>query len=106
MQQKVQELFEEIRLAPQVDMPLLDIVGSGSQGYRPRKAIYTDVLSKLRTVMIERMVKPEEVRTTPSGDFYRELKRLFNRYWWWKTTKVKSYGNLSKKVIPLCYTRV
>lgn len=32
-----------------------------NQGYRPRKARYVDVLSSLRVVMIERMVKPEEV---------------------------------------------
>ncbi|SAM02651.1 hypothetical protein [Absidia glauca] len=72
--QLVQELFEEIRLAPQTDMPLLDLSGSGSQGYRPRKAIYTDILSNLRTVMIERMVKPEEVLVVENdeGEIVRE----------------------------------
>jgi hypothetical protein len=49
-------------MMPQPDMSLLDL--SNAQGYRPRKVIYTDILSNLRTVMIERMVKPEEVSRT------------------------------------------
>ncbi|CAO3597587.1 unnamed protein product [Absidia cylindrospora] len=70
--QLVQELFEEIRLMPQSDMPLLDL--SANQGYRPRKALYTDILSNLRTVMIERMVKPEEVLVVENdeGEIVRE----------------------------------
>lgn len=55
----MQELFEEIRMMPQPDMSLLDL--PNTQGYRPRKVLYTDILSNLRNVMIERMVKPEEV---------------------------------------------
>ncbi|KAI8098786.1 nuclear export factor CRM1 [Halteromyces radiatus] len=70
--QLVQELFEEIHQMPQMDMPLLDL--SGNQGYRPRKALYTDILSNLRTVMIERMVKPEEVLVVENdeGEIVRE----------------------------------
>lgn len=45
---------------PQMEVPLLDLGVSGNQ-YRPRKVLYAEVLSNLRVVMIERMVKPEEV---------------------------------------------
>lgn len=35
---------------------------NGGNGVGLRKAIYSDVLSNLRLVVVERMVKPEEVR--------------------------------------------
>ncbi|CAO3600764.1 unnamed protein product [Absidia cylindrospora] len=68
----VQDLFEEMRATPQMEMPLLDL--AQAQGYRPRKVMYTDILSSLRTVMIERMVKPEEVLVVENdeGEIVRE----------------------------------
>lgn len=76
----VQELFEEMQSLPITDMnPLLSmnqmipggIAGGGGAlhpnmhaNYPLRKHLYTDVLSNLRQVMIERMVKPEEVGRT------------------------------------------
>ncbi|KAF7731603.1 Karyopherin transporter [Apophysomyces ossiformis] len=78
--QLVQELFEEVRQMPQVDMPLLDLSGGGQmggamQGHRPRKVLYVTVLSNLRVVMIERMVKPEEVLVVENdeGEIVREF---------------------------------
>jgi exportin-1 len=73
----VAELYEEMQSLPIGDMnPLLGamsmsggIVGGGGAvhpsmhaNFPLRKHLYTDVLSNLRQVMIERMVKPEEVR--------------------------------------------
>ncbi|CAO3607736.1 unnamed protein product [Cunninghamella blakesleeana] len=71
--QLVQELFEEIRQMPQMEVPLLDLGVSGNQ-YRPRKVLYAEVLSNLRVVMIERMVKPEEVLVVENdeGEIVRE----------------------------------
>jgi exportin-1 len=54
----VQDLFEEALTMAQPTGALLSM-----NGYKPasRKDIYVDVLSNLRVVMIECMVKPEEV---------------------------------------------
>ena len=65
----VSELYEEIQSLPIGDSGLLmglSLGGSGSaqnmlNGMSLRKNIYSDVLSNLRLVVIERMVKPEEV---------------------------------------------
>jgi exportin-1 len=73
----VQELFEEMQSLPITDMnPLLNMgqmipgaLAGGAGAVHPnmhasyplRKHLYTNVLSNLRQVMIERMVKPEEV---------------------------------------------
>ncbi|KAI7862138.1 nuclear export factor CRM1 [Spinellus fusiger] len=82
--QLVQELFEEVRTlgnadVPSMEMPLLDL-GAGlnamqNAGHRSRKAIYLNVLSNLRIVMIERMVKPEEVLVVENdeGEIVREF---------------------------------
>ncbi|KAG2216466.1 hypothetical protein INT45_011936 [Circinella minor] len=76
--QLVQELFEEVRSMPQPEH-LLELnagpMGGGLHGYRPRKLIYVDVLSSLRVVMIERMVKPEEVLVVENdeGEIVREF---------------------------------
>lgn len=67
----VSELYEEIQNLPIGDSGLLmglSLGGaSGAQslmtGMSLRKNIYSDVLSNLRLVVIEKMVKPEEVRT-------------------------------------------
>ncbi|ORX53573.1 nuclear export factor CRM1 [Hesseltinella vesiculosa] len=70
----VQGLFEEARQMPHMDVPLLDLSIAGGQSYRPRKIIYGEVLSNLRVVMIERMVKPEEVLVVENdeGEIVRE----------------------------------
>jgi exportin-1 len=63
----VAELYEEIQSLPIGDSGLLMglSLGGSSQsmlnGMALRKNIYSDVLSNLRLVVIERMVKPEEV---------------------------------------------
>ena len=64
----VSELYEEIQSLPIGDSGLLMglSLGGGSQsmlnGMNLRKNTYSDVLSNLRLVVIEKMVKPEEVR--------------------------------------------
>jgi len=66
----VAELYEEIQSLPIGESGLLmglSLGGSGGaqnmlNGMALRKNIYSDVLSNLRLVVIERMVKPEEVR--------------------------------------------
>lgn len=72
--QLVAELYEEIQSLPIADInPLINLnIGmSGSMngaqglalnGIQLRKNVYSDILSNLRLVMIEKMVKPEEVR--------------------------------------------
>ena len=65
----VAELYEEIQSLPIGESGLLmglSLGGSGGSqsmlnGISLRKNIYGDVLSNLRLVVIERMVKPEEV---------------------------------------------
>jgi len=67
----VAELYEEIQSLPIGESGLLmglSLGGSGGaqnmlNGMALRKNIYSDVLSNLRLVVIERMVKPEEVCT-------------------------------------------
>ena len=62
----VAELYEEIQSLPLGDSGLLmglNIGNAPAMGGVPlRKDIYADVLSNLRLVIIEKMVKPEEVR--------------------------------------------
>jgi exportin-1 len=78
----VQELFEEMQSLPITDMsPLLNMgqmipgpLAGGTGAVHPgvhasyplRKHKYTTILSNLRQVMIERMVKPEEVSYPPT----------------------------------------
>jgi exportin-1 len=66
----VSELYEEIQNLPINDInPLMNLnlgsFGAGSSlginGVPLRKNTYSDILSNLRLVMIEKMVKPEEV---------------------------------------------
>ncbi|KAI8854398.1 CRM1 C terminal-domain-containing protein [Chytridium lagenaria] len=77
----VAELYEEIQQIPSMEVPLLNLGGMGSNAMQPalssfalRKHIYSDILSSLRLVMIERMVKPEEVLITinDEGEAVRE----------------------------------
>jgi exportin-1 len=65
----VAELYDEIQALPIGESGLLMGLslgngGGGSMlnGMSLRKNIYSDVLSNLRLVVIERMVKPEEVQ--------------------------------------------
>jgi len=79
----VSELYEEIQQLPIAEMnPLLGLnLGNGNgahgnhAGLNLRKNIYKDVLSNLRLVMIERMVKPEEVLIVENdeGEIVREF---------------------------------
>lgn len=62
----VSELYEEIQALPIGESGLLMGLSLGSSqsmlnGLALRKNIYSDVLSNLRLVVIEKMVKPEEV---------------------------------------------
>lgn len=66
----VAELYEEIQSLPIGESSMLmglSLGGTNGQsmlnGISLRKNIYSDVLSNLRLVVIEKMVKPEEVRT-------------------------------------------
>lgn len=75
----VSELYEEIQSLPISEMnPLLGLnlsSGAHSNGVNLRKNIYSDILSNLRLVMIERMVKPEEVLIVENdeGEIVREF---------------------------------
>ncbi|KAF9977031.1 Karyopherin transporter [Actinomortierella ambigua] len=77
----VAELYEEIQQLPVMDLPLLSLGGSGGMMQSPannvalRKTMYSDILSHLRVVMIERMVKPEEVLVVENdeGEIVREV---------------------------------
>lgn len=55
----VADLYEETQHLPAMEMPLF--AGNGVQGLNLRKNIYTEVLHRCRYVMIENMVRPEEV---------------------------------------------
>lgn len=75
----VSELYEEIQQLPISEMnPLLglNLSNQGNQnGTNLRKNTYAEVLSNLRLVMIERMVKPEEVLIVENdeGEIVREF---------------------------------
>ncbi|CEQ43154.1 SPOSA6832_05061, partial [Sporobolomyces salmonicolor] len=74
----VADLYDEMQKFPMggdlAANPLLNLslgggafgASAGGAGQQGRRAIYTEVLSNLRLVMVERMAKPEEVRLTPS----------------------------------------
>ncbi|POR31722.1 Exportin-1 [Tolypocladium paradoxum] len=82
----VQELYEEMQQLPITDLNPLMAVGGGMSGsgapnpsllmnYPLRKHKYNEVLSNLRVVMIERMVRPEEVLIVENdeGEIVREF---------------------------------
>ncbi|CAG8461263.1 7509_t:CDS:10 [Paraglomus brasilianum] len=77
----VGELFEEIRNLPVLDMPLLSLSSTASSAPSAlaniplRKHYYSDILTNLRVVMIDRMVKPEEVLVVENdeGEVVREF---------------------------------
>lgn len=71
----VADLYDEMQKFPGGELaaanPLLNLGGfggPGASGAQPgRRGIYTEVLSNLRLVMVERMAKPEEVREKESA---------------------------------------
>ncbi|KAG0256031.1 Karyopherin transporter [Mortierella polycephala] len=76
----VAELYEEIQQLPVMELPLLNLGAGGMMqsaagNVALRKNFYTEVLSRLRVVMIERMVKPEEVLIVENeeGEIVREV---------------------------------
>ncbi|KAI0518198.1 CRM1 C terminal-domain-containing protein [Xylaria bambusicola] len=82
----VQELYEEMQTAPMQDLNSMSIAvsaGSGSGAINPailenlplRMHKYKEVLSNLRVVMIEKMVRPEEVLIVENdeGEIVREF---------------------------------
>ncbi|RXK42319.1 exportin-1 [Tremella mesenterica] len=83
----VAELYEEIQSLPLTDInPLMNLnlgglgglngaQGLALNGLQLRKNIYADILSNLRLVMIEKMVKPEEVLIVENdeGEIVREF---------------------------------
>ncbi len=70
----VAELYDEIQASPSLDLQVLNLAARSSTGAFRRNR-YIDVLSNLRVVMIERMVKPEEVLIVENdeGEIVREF---------------------------------
>ncbi|PGH13802.1 hypothetical protein AJ80_06190 [Polytolypa hystricis UAMH7299] len=97
----VQELYEEMQQLPITDInPLVSMGVSGlSNGGAPhpstlanyplRKHKYQEVLSSLRTVMIEKMVRPEEVLIVENdeGEIVREFVKESDTIQLYKTTR-------------------
>ncbi|ORY88611.1 CRM1 C terminal-domain-containing protein [Leucosporidium creatinivorum] len=81
----VADLYDEMQKFPLNEMnnPLLNLSlggsgvfgGAGGSGSSGRRGIYTEVLSNLRLVMVERMAKPEEVLIVENdeGEIVREF---------------------------------
>ncbi|KAF9584656.1 Karyopherin transporter, partial [Lunasporangiospora selenospora] len=73
----VAELYEEMQQLPVIELPLLNLGAGMGQNNNPalRKNFYSDILSRLRVVMIEHMVKPEEVLIVENdeGEIVREV---------------------------------
>lgn len=91
----VSELYEEIQSLPIGDSAMLMSLNlGGSMKSLPlRKNIYSDVLSNLRLVVIEKMVKPEEVCVSASftPGFWRHL-IMYARYSSLKTMKANRFA--------------
>ncbi|WPH01887.1 Hypothetical protein R9X50_00474100 [Acrodontium crateriforme] len=91
------ELYDEMQQLPITDMnPLMNMHGgSGFQNgnalanYSLRKDKYSDVLSNLRQVMIEKMVRPEEVLIVENdeGEIVREFVKESDTIQLYKTTR-------------------
>ncbi|RIB27651.1 CRM1 C terminal-domain-containing protein [Gigaspora rosea] len=76
----VAELYEETQQLSVLEMPLLSLSGATSTqsnlaNITPRKYMYAEILSTLRVIMIDRMVKPEEVLIVENeeGEIVREF---------------------------------
>ncbi|KAI9794804.1 MAG: Karyopherin transporter [Peltula sp. TS41687] len=97
----VQELYEEVQQLPITDInPLTTMAVSGLSvsgaphpsvlaNYPLRKHKYTEVLSNLRQVMIEKMVRPEEVLIVENdeGEIVREFVKESDTIQLYKTTR-------------------
>lgn len=95
----VQELYEEMQQLPITDINPLVSMGGLSNGGAPhpsalanyplRKHKYAEVLSALRTVMIEKMVRPEEVLIVENdeGEIVREFVKESDTIQLYKTTR-------------------
>lgn len=96
----VQELYEEMQQLPITDVnPMIGAAAGASnggapnpsmlQGYPLRKHKYNEILSNLRTVMIENMVKPEEVLVVENdeGEIVREFVKESDTIQLYKTTR-------------------
>jgi exportin-1 len=92
----VQELYDEMQSMPVTDMnPLLNIGmgglsnGSAYGGPQLRKNKYTEILSNLRQVMIEKMVRPEEVLIVENdeGEIVREFVKETDTIQLYKSTR-------------------
>ncbi|KAI9796871.1 MAG: Karyopherin transporter [Piccolia ochrophora] len=97
----VQELYEEMQQLPITDInPLINMGVSGLSnggapnpnalsGYPLRKHKYNEVLSNLRQVMIEKMVRPEEVLIVENdeGEIVREFVKESDTIQLYKTTR-------------------
>jgi exportin-1 len=94
----VSELYDEMQALPITDMnPLLNM-GISTTGARDsnmmanyplRKNKYTEILSNLRTVMIEKMVRPEEVLIVENdeGEIVREFVKESDTIQLYKSTR-------------------
>lgn len=95
----VQDLYEEMQSLPITDSnPLVNMGVIGGAGalnptvlanYPLRKHKYNEVLSNLRTVMIEKMVRPEEVLIVENdeGEIVREFVKESDTIQLYKTTR-------------------
>lgn len=95
----VQELYDEMQSLPITDSnPLVNMGVTGGAGapnpqllqnYPLRKHKYNEVLSNLRTVMIENMVRPEEVLIVENdeGEIVREFVKESDTIQLYKTTR-------------------
>jgi exportin-1 len=97
----VQELYEEMQSIPMDSNPLIGmnagngLLTSGAlnpkvlENYPLRKHKYNEVLSNLRTVMIEKMVRPEEVLIVENdeGEIVREFVKESDTIQLYKTTR-------------------
>lgn len=93
------ELYDEMQQIPITEMnPLINMTGLQNGGamnpqilanYPLRKHKYTDVLSNLRQVMIEKMVRPEEVLIVENdeGEIVREFVKESDTIQLYKTTR-------------------
>ena len=70
----VAELYDEIQASPAIDIQVLNLTARSSSGSFRRNR-YIEALSNLRVVMIECMVKPEEVLIVENdeGEIVREF---------------------------------
>ena len=91
----VSELYDEMQSLPISDInPLLNMQLAHSNtgmiaNYPLRKSKYTEVLSNLRTVMIEKMVRPEEVLIVENdeGEIVREFVKESDTIQLYKSTR-------------------